>query len=311
MTEMELMKLLEDFETDERLRGLTQETILRYRTPIRHLISLLAEKDLGFEALDKDILKEFLSRERTRNISDKTLMNYFSAISSFYEYLLFEGVVTNNPVPSFRRRYLHTYKSDNRPEERRLLSVEEMSRLVNYIIEPRAKAIAVLFAKTGIRKGELIAIDLDDIDWENYSITLKRKAKRSNRVVFFDEECAVVLKRWIRMRDRLGVPDDCRALFVNYNSRNRIDKNRVYEDIVKPATALGLHNPNSEKLIDHFSPHAFRHWFTTWLLRNGMPREYVKELRGDSRHEAIDIYNHLDMEDVRREYLTCIPKLGL
>jgi len=311
LTEMELMKLLEDFETDERLRGLTQETILRYRTPIRHLISLLAEKDLGFEALDKDILKEFLSRERTRNISDKTLMNYFSAISSFYEYLLFEGVVTNNPVPSFRRRYLHTYKSDNRPEERRLLSVEEMSRLVNYIIEPRAKAIAVLFAKTGIRKGELIAIDLDDIDWENYSITLKRKAKRSNRVVFFDEECAVVLKRWIRMRDRLGVPDDCRALFVNYNSRNRIDKNRVYEDIVKPATALGLHNPNSEKLIDHFSPHAFRHWFTTWLLRNGMPREYVKELRGDSRHEAIDIYNHLDMEDVRREYLTCIPKLGL
>ncbi|MCD6399409.1 tyrosine-type recombinase/integrase [candidate division WOR-3 bacterium] len=311
MTEIELMKLLEDFETDERLRGLTQETILRYRTPIRHLISLLAEKELGFEALDKDILKEFLSRERTRNISDKTLMNYFSAISSFYEYLLFEGVVTNNPVPSFRRRYLHNYKSDTRPKERRLLSVEEMSRLVNYIIEPRAKAIAVLFAKTGIRKGELIAIDLDDIDWENYSITLKRKAKRSNRVVFFDEECAVVLKRWIRMRDRLGVPDDCRALFVNYNSRNRIDKNRVYEDIVKPATALGFHNPNSEKLIDHFSPHAFRHWFTTWLLRNGMPREYVKELRGDSRHEAIDIYNHLDMEDVRREYLTCIPKLGV
>jgi integrase len=58
-------------------------------------------------------------------------------------------------------------------------------------------------------------------------------------------------------------------------------------------------------------PHRFRRWFTTWLLRNGMPREYVKELRGDKRGEAIDIYHHIDRQELRKAYLAYIPKLGV
>ncbi len=50
---------------------------------------------------------------------------------------------------------------------------------------------------------------------------------------------------------------------------------------------------------------------TTQLPRNGMSREYVKELRGDSRHEAIDIYNHIDPKEFRDAYLAAIPRLGL
>ena len=46
---------------------------------------------------------------------------------------------------------------------------------------------------------------------------------------------------------------------------------------------MGVHNSDSPRLEDHFGPHCFRHWFTTWLLRNGMPREYVKELRRQKR----------------------------
>ena len=74
---------------------------------------------------------------------------------------------------------------------------------------------------------------------------------------------------------------------------------------------VGLHNPDSKRLEDRFSPHYFRHWFTTWLLRNNMKREYVQELRGDSRGDAIDIYNHIDHRDLRIQYLSCIPKLGV
>ena len=74
---------------------------------------------------------------------------------------------------------------------------------------------------------------------------------------------------------------------------------------------MGFHNPDSQRLEDHFGPHCFRHWFTTWLLRNGMPRKYVKELRGDKRGEAVDIYHHIDREELRRAYLACIPKLGV
>ena len=307
----ELIRMLGEFEKDAKLRGLTDETIYRYRTPIKFFIELLEERGLDFESADKEVLKEFLYRQKERGVSQKTVMNYFSGLSSFYDYLQFEGIVTHNPITPFRRRYLHMYKTDRRPETRKLISVEDMARLIDSIMDPRAKAIAMLMAKTGVRRGELIAMDIDDIDWNKYSITLKKKAKRSNRVVFFDEECAAVLRRWLRLRERLGVDENCKALFVNYNSRKRIDRNRVYKEIVRPATAIGINDPSTGKLSDRFSPHAFRHWFTTWLIRNGMPRDYVKELRGDARHDAIDIYNHIDMEDLRTEYLARIPKLGI
>jgi len=57
---------------------------------------------------------------------------------------------------------------------------------------------------------------------------------------------------------------------------------------------LVFHNSDSPRLENHFGPHCFRHWFITWLLRNGMQGEYVKELRGDRRGGAIDIYHHID-----------------
>jgi len=130
------------------------------------------------------------------------------------------------------------------------------------------------------------------------SITLKQTPKRSNRVVFFDDGCAFVLKRWLRTREKLNPPT--KALFVSYQSLNRLDRNGLYTAIVNYPTALGLCDPRSKRLEDHFSPHCFRHWFTTWLRRNGMPREFVKELRGDRRKEAMDVYDHIDQEELKR-----------
>jgi len=80
--------------------------------------------------------------------------------------------------------------------------------------------------KAGIRKGELIRIDVDDINWEEMSITLKPTPKRSNRIVFFDAECAKILKRWLRIREKLNVKT--KALFVNQYG-GRLERNGVYE----------------------------------------------------------------------------------
>ena len=85
----------------------------------------------------------------------------------------------------------------------------------------------------------------------------------------------------------------------------------MYNTIRKWADRYGLYDGKSKRLEERFSVHCFRHWFTTWLLRNGMPRDYVKELRGDSRKEAIDIYNHIDMEDLQRAYLAAIPQFDV
>jgi len=303
-------RLLEMFCEDCRLRGMTEESIRRYRSSLRIFLKFLRREGISIDRVDVQALRKFLQYIKfEREAKHKTVENYFSAISAFYDYLVFEGLVSRNVILPFRRRYLKRYKNGYDDPERKLLTVEEMSRLINSIMDPRDKAIAVLLAKTGIRRGELLRIDVDDINWEDYSITLKPTPKRSNRVVFFDDECAMVLKRWLRVREKLNPKS--KALFISYNTLGRLSRNGVYNAVVKYARRLGFHNPDSPRLEDHFGPHCFRHWFTTWLLRNGMSREYVKELRGDKRREAIDIYHHIDREELRKAYLAYIPKLGI
>lgn len=306
----DLAKLVQGFSADCSLRNMTVESTRRYRSCLSIFGNFLEARGITFTEVDRFRLKEFLEYVRfERRVNQKTVENYFSAISSFYDYLVFEELSQTNPVMPFRKRFLRNYKGESRDPERKLLSVEEMSKLVNSILDPRDKAIAVLFAKTGVRRNELLSLDVDSINWIEGSITLKPTPKRSNRVVFFDDECAFVLRRWLKTREKLQ--PSSRALFVSYQSLNRLDRNGLYTLIVKYATTLGFHRPQSEKLEDHFSPHCFRHWFTTWLRRKGMPREFVKELRGDRRKDAMDIYDHIDHQELRRAYLASVPKLGV
>jgi len=266
----------------------------------------------GFSLLDVDKyalkgLLDYLKNER--RVTHKTVEGYFTALSSFYEYLVYEEKIESNPVPSFRKRYLNTYKNHQPRESRKLISVEEMAMLINSTLEIRDKALMTVLAKTGVRRGELISMDVDDIDWVDQKIRLKRKHKRSNLFVFFDDEGAILLSRWLNLRQNYAKPSVI-ALFVGTHGR-RIGRNTVYNLVTKHAERVGLHDQGSSRLEDHFSPHCFRHWFTTHLRRNGMNREFIKELRGDSRGEAIDIYDHIDPDELRKAYLAAIPRLGI
>jgi len=302
--------LISGFVDDCELRGYSPETIRSHRSNLRTIARYLDSQGFGFRDVEKNILKRVLTYLRnTRGVGQKTRESYFSALSSFYEYLVYEDLHGVNPVPSFRKRYLKTYKKGRVASRRKLLSVEEMSLLINSVLEIRAKAIMTVFAKTGIRRGELIGIDVDDIDWSENYIKLKKRRKRSNPYVFFDEETALILGRWLRVRSGYAVSGE-KALFTGEQGK-RIGRNIVYQLVTKHAQRVGLHDPGSSRLEDHFSPHCFRHWFTTHLRRNRLSREFIKELRGDSRGEAIDIYDHIDHDELRQAYLAAIPRLGI
>jgi len=300
--------LIEKFCKDCKLRGMTKESITRYKSTIIMFAKYF--KKTSIITLNIKMLEEFLGYLKfKKEVKHKTIENNFTTLSAFYDYLVFHGFTNRNLVLPFRKRYLKMYKNNNNDSRRKLITVEEMSQLVNSILDPRDKAIALVLAKTGVRRGEMLKMDIQDINWNNYSILLKPTPKRSNRTVYFDDECAIVLRRWLNVRTKLSPTTN--ALFVSYQTLNRFSRNGAYQAVVKYAQRLGLHNSDSPRLEDHFGPHCFRHWFTTHLLRNDMPREHVKELRGDRRREAIDIYHHIDQEDLRRKYLACIPKLGI
>jgi len=304
--------LIEMFLKDCHIRGLTQRTIDTYASDLKIFFNHVTRSALE---VDLSELRRFLTWLRDeRHLADSTISTYYSAVYSFYEYLEFEGHVENNPVPRFRRRYLAFLRKNNRgtsgSSERQLISIDEMRRLINSIMGPRDKAVVTLLAKTGIRRQELVNIDIEYIDWVEQSITLKPTAKRTNRLVFFDDECARILRRWLQTRDNWHVNDNVKALFVNEQGE-RLNRNGIYNLVTKYAERLGLHDPKSKNLRKRFTPHCCRHWFTTHLRRTGMPREHIKELRGDSRSETMDIYYHIDRKELRDSYLAHTPQLGV
>lgn len=305
---------IDDYVTDELLRGKSERTLETYESDLRYIFGYLGCTP---EEIGKTELKELLSHLKNEKegrrgngpgVSDQTINVYFSALNSFYQFLTYEEDLTHNPVPAFRKRYLQAKTSDD-GEKRQLISVSEMAGLVMSVMKTRDKAIILLFAKTGVRRNELIQIDVQDIDWEAQSIKLKPTAKRSNNTVFFDDECARVLKKWVEIRNQAEPETD--ALFINQEN-GRLQRNGVYTVVTNHAESIGLHDPDADSLDEKFTPHCCRHWFTTHLRRSGMKREYVKELRGDTREvDPMESYNHIDREELREAYLTHIPQLNI
>ncbi len=300
------------FIEDCRLRGMTHYSILSYASVLRSFNRHLGSLGIQDAAdIDKNAVRDYVRVLREdRKLSISTIENHLSSISAFFDYLMYEDVVDSNIALSVRKRYVRRYKAETPGEghTRKLITVEQLKALVESILQPRDKAMVVLLAKTGIRRSELVTIDIKDVDFASMKILLKPKAKRSNRVVYIDEECASLLQDWLIVRQRYA-RSDVPALFIT-EAGGRVDRNGVYNIVTSHAARMGLHDASSCRLEDHFSPHCLRHWFTTQLRRNGMPREMVQELRGDIRSDAIDIYYHIDEEQLRSEYLRCIPRLG-
>lgn len=306
-------RLLDLFVEDCHIRGLTDETIRRYRSITQHFLRFIEQMNVRPVNVDKHILQDYIRQRRLSGIDQKTLENEISGVSSFYGYLAFEDYVEKNPVPEVRKRYLNPYKKETEADvesPRKLISVEEMSLLINSVIDTRDKATLTLLAKTGLRRGELISLNVTDVNWTEQSITLQKKQfkKRSGRTVFFDDEASRVLKHWLRQRE--GVQPKTPALFVGEKG-DRLKRNGVYSMVIKYAERVGLHDPNSSDPQKRFTVHCTRHWFTTHLRRAGMDREFIKILRGDRRRDAISIYDRVDPGELKRSYLAFIPQLGL
>ncbi|MCA1812034.1 MAG: tyrosine-type recombinase/integrase [Halobacteriales archaeon] len=257
-------KLLEDYLLDAELQGLTEESRDSYKSSIGGFLRFLGKKS----ALQGGIpeLRDYLADQRRQELEPATLRAHFSAISSFYDFLVYEERIKGNPVPGFRKRYLKA-----------------------------------------ARREELIDVDLEEIDWAQQSITLKPHPKRSNPIVFFDDETARTLRRWIAIRQARGAKTN--ALFTG-DQGGRLSADQAAKSVAEHAQALGFHVPGGP-LKKRFTPHCCRHFFTTFLRRAGMMREHIAWLRGDATKETLDIYLHIDPHEVRASYRARIPQFGL
>lgn len=309
MDKLKSEEIFKRFLKDCEVRGMSPRTMPGYKSALKTFGQYLSQANVDILDVDRNVLRGFIEYIRDKGLTHRSLESNFSVLSSFYEYLNYEGMVPRNPVLEVRKRYLKSYKDNGGNHERKIISIDDMAKMINSEMNIRDKAIITLLAKTGIRRNELISLDMADVDLIEMKIILKPTHKRTNRVVFFDDETAFILRRWLKIREGVNKRHSP-ALLLNAEG-NRLGKDGVYDVVVKAAIRVGLSDSQSSNPDDHFFPHCCRHWFTTHLRRAGMPREFIQELRGDVRKEAIDIYDHIDKKELRESYLAHIPQLGI
>ena len=124
-------EIVERFGEDCRLRGLTDKTTKEYQAIIQRFLDLLDDRETPLHEVDLNTLRHFLEYLKDeRKLAHKTIKSYFTALSTFYDYLVMEEQAQSNIILPFRKRYLRRYKEGYDSQERKLITVEEMSRLV-------------------------------------------------------------------------------------------------------------------------------------------------------------------------------------
>ena len=296
------MNYVIEFSHDCRIRGLTKHTIESYRS---NVLDFVRQINVDPENVTMDELRAHLEVLQDREYGASTYNSYYAALNTFYDFLVFEGVVNKNPIPAFRQRYLnHVVKMGIR-ESRQIITVEDMRHLVALTDDIENRAMLMMLAKTGIRRGEFMDLKIKDLNLDQGTIQISHKAKRRRDLVFMDQELHNILAEYLVWRESRAC---CDWLWISSRG-GRVHKDHAGKVIAMLGERVGLHDPDGP-LCERLTPHCFRHWFTTHLYRAGMDPEYIKWLRGDSlQKEAWQIYNHIDPEIVREDYIRCIPKI--
>lgn len=302
------MSLLDDCREDLELRRLSRSYIDSAIQRIRAFLVWCEAENLDPRQAGRESFLAYLKYLEALGHKTGTLQHDFTALALLYDLLEErEESSSASELKRIRKKYLRSYKPDS--EERQIISIEEAACMVTATIDTRDRAIVLLLLKTGIRRGELESLDVPDVDLQAMSVRLKQTRKRTNRTVFFDEEAREALRRWLKAREHRKKLDP-EALFLA-DTGKRLHRKGILDVVTRAAERVGLHKPGAP-LDERFGPHCCRHWFSTHLSRRKMPERYIEWLRGDKPHGSIGRYIHIiDPEDVKREYLRCIPQLGI
>ena len=296
------MYYVEEFIKDCQIRGLTKQTISTYKSNISDFLA--ATHGNPAEITQRD-LRDHLIILQQRRYKPSTYNSYYAALNTFYDFLMYEKVVIENPIPAFRKRYLSHIMKTSQGETRQLISIKDMRKLIKQTDDTKEISMMVTLAKTGLRRGEFLDLVSKDVNLDKEQIYIRDKPKRSRNTVYMDDELHASMDEYLRYRKKHA---NSKYLWISQRG-GRIHKDYAGGVIGALAQPIGLHNPDGP-LDERLTPHCFRHFFTTFLYRAGMDPEYIKWLRGDSLNkEAWQIYNHIDQETVKTEFERCIPKL--
>lgn len=254
--------LLQKFLDAKSIEGCSEKTKAYYRKTLEGMIKAVGKPLI---TVDTDDLRKYLSEYQSKNNSSKvTIDNIRRIISSFFSWLEEEDHILKSPA-----RRIHKIKTDKVVKE--VYTDEELEKMRDTTNNIRDLALIDMLASTGMRVGELVKLDKNDIDFQNRECIVFGKGNKE-RKVYFDARTKIHLEEYLESRT-----DENEALFVSLRQpHSRITINGVENRLKSIGSSLG---------IKKVHPHKFRRTLATAAIDKGMPVEQLQRLLG---HERID-----------------------
>ena len=245
-------------------------------------------------------LRSWLSAQAQNDAARATIARRAAAARTFYSWATRTGRVTADP--SLRlvapRRHGRLPAVLRQADAAALLDVAAMAADDDDPIHVRNRAVLELLYASGIRVGELVAIDIDDVDLSTDMVRVTGKGAKE-RVVPFGIPARQALRAWLALRSRLATSDSGAALFLGRRG-GRVDQRQVREVV----HGLVAHVRDAPDL----GPHGLRHSAATHLLEGGADLRVVQELLGHASLATTQLYTHVSVDRLRRSYQQAHPR---
>lgn len=281
--EISEQNLVESFLSAKRIEGCSEKTLKYYDSTIQAMLNSIGK---GIKYIVTDDIRCYLTEYQTEKKSSKvTIDNIRRILSSFFSWLEDEDYILKSPV-----RRIHKVKTGTNIKE--TYSDEALELMRDNCTEFRDLAMIDMLASTGMRVGEMVLLNRNDIDFNERECIVFGKGDKE-RIVYFDARTKIHLQNYLDSRT-----DDNPALFVSLQSpHNRMNIGGIEVRLRQLGKRLGLNKVH---------PHKFRRTLATMAIDKGMPIEQLQQLLGHRRIDTTLQYAMVKQSNVKiahRKYI--------
>lgn len=261
------------------MEGCSKRTLVYYKTTIEHLFKNV---HMTVRKMNTEIIRSYLvDYQNINNCSKVTLDNVRRNISSFFSWLEEEDYILKSPM-----RRIHKIKT--KKSVKKIITDEDIEKLRDGCKNIRDLAMVDLLYSTGMRVGELVRINRNDIDFEERECVVFGKGDKE-RKVYFDAKTKIHLKKYLEQRK-----DDNPALFVSLIA--------PYSRLKISGVEIRMRELGRMLHIDRIHPHKFRRTMATRAIDKGMPIEQVQKILGHSQIDTTMQYAIVNQNNVKSSH---------
>lgn len=270
---------LEMFMHAKRIEGCSERTLAYYGSSIRHFFSQI---ETPVRRITTDQVRAYLTAyQKINNCGKSTVDNIRRNISSFFSWLEEEDHILKSPL-----RRIHKIKTKITVKE--VISDEDIERLRDSCEVMRDVAIIDLLYSTGMRVGELVNLDIEDINFEERECIVYGKGEKERRV-YFDAKAKLHLQDYLASRT-----DSNPALFVTLDAPH--DRLKI------SGVEIRLRKLGRKLNMIKIHPHKFRRTMATRAIDKGMPIEQVQRILGHSQIDTTMHYAIVNQNNVKASH---------